>query len=82
LHGEVVLLHDLRVGLPELIELLYELAVSKHSIGVVGRVVDNPETELRGGGADAQAHDEQDCKDFPFHREFSFREFVNLSDCR
>jgi hypothetical protein len=72
----------LRVGLPELIELLYELAVAKHSIGIVGWVVDNPESELRGGGANAQAHDKQDCKDFPFHREFSFQEFINHFGCR
>ena len=80
--GEVVLVQDLRVGLPELSELLHELAVAKHSIGVVGRIVDDPKTELRGGSADAQPDDKQDCKDFLFHRVFSFREVENLSGRR
>ena len=53
-NGQVVLLHDLRVGLPELGELLDELVVTKDGIRVVGRVVDDP-SELGGGSANAQA---------------------------
>ena len=74
--GQVVLLHDLRVGLSELSELLYELAVAKDSVGVVRRVVDDPKTELRGGRAHAQPYDKQDCKDSFLHRFLSLHEAV------
>jgi hypothetical protein len=70
----------LLVGLPKLNELLYELLVAKHSIGVVRRIVDDSaEAELSGRRADAQAEDEQDCEDSFFHGVFSLREVVNLS---
>jgi hypothetical protein len=50
---QVVLIHDLLVGLLQLQELLHQLVVAKDGIGVVRGVVDDS-AELRRGGADGE----------------------------
>lgn len=47
--GQVVLVQDLGIGLPELSELFHKLIVAQHGVGVVRGVIDDSaETELSG----------------------------------
>src|SRR6185437_7293472 len=64
---EVVAGYDLRVGLPELIELLDKLSVAKDGIGVVRRIVNDSKAELRGRRADAKTENKQNGKQSLFH---------------
>ena len=47
--------------------MLLQLEVAQQRVLVVRRVVDDPATELRGGGAHAQGGDKQDDQDFLSH---------------
>ena len=53
--GEIVLRDNLRVVFLQLHELLLELVVAKKGVVVVRRIVDDAESELGGGGANAQS---------------------------
>ena len=72
LQGEVELVGDLGVALLQLNEVLLELVVAEQRVVVVGRVVDDPASELRGSGADAQSQLRANNQNFLFIELSSF----------
>ena len=68
LRGEIELVGDLGVTFLQLNEVLLELVVAEQRVLIVGGVVDDPASELRGGGANAQGQDERKEQNFSFHR--------------
>src|SRR5439155_2161870 len=75
--GQIVLIQNLRVGLPQLSELLHELVVAKDCVRVVRRIIDDP-SELGGRCASTENDDEHDCEELLFHHGVTSLRFVTF----
>src|ERR1700676_4322680 len=81
LQSQVVLGNELGVAVLQLNELLLKFGIAQQRVRVICGVVNNPESELRRSGSNAQPHDEQKCQGFSFHFLFSSLSFTDVAVC-
>jgi hypothetical protein len=68
LERKIELSGDFRVALLQFKKVLLELVVAQERVVVIGGIVDDSASELRGRGSDSESQDENANQDFSFHR--------------